>query len=136
MQDQKPHEQSLRIRHWTSHQVNARIQDARQLRFLDNETPNLTMVLCDSEEVRYPSRFGFFVQRVSSRKKAGNDSDALKNVDPMFGYELPYPITTIIPQRRAAVNVSRRSECQPSRAATSAAGSGRFARPARSSLQT
>jgi hypothetical protein len=49
MQDQKAHEQSLGFGHWTSCQVNARIQYARQLRLLDNETPNLTMVLCDSE---------------------------------------------------------------------------------------
>lgn len=92
MQDQKANEQSLRFRHGRSRQVNARIQDARQLRLFDNETPNLAMVLCDGEQVRYAPSFRLFVQRVSSRKKAGNDSDALKDVDPMFGYKLPYPI--------------------------------------------
>ena len=50
------------------------------------------MVLCDGEQVRYATSFCFFVQRVSSCKKAGNNSDALKNVDPMFGDELSYPI--------------------------------------------
>ena len=50
------------------------------------------MVLCNGEQVRHPPSFRLFVQSVSSRKKAGNNSDALKNVEPMFGYELSYPI--------------------------------------------
>ena len=50
------------------------------------------MVLCDGEQVRYATSFRLFVQRVSSRNEAGNNSDALKDVDPMFGCELSYPI--------------------------------------------
>ncbi len=50
------------------------------------------MVFCDREKIRYTSSFRLFMQCVSSGKKAGNDSDALKDVDPMFGYKLPYPI--------------------------------------------
>ena len=50
------------------------------------------MIFRDSEEIRYAPSFGFFVQRIGSGKKPGNDSDALQNVDPMFGYELSYPI--------------------------------------------
>ena len=92
MQDQESNEQSFRLRHWGSLQINLRIQHARQLWLFDNKTPNLTMVFGDREQISHTSSFRLFVQSVTSRKKAGNDSDALKNVEPMFGYEMSYPI--------------------------------------------
>ena len=59
------------------------------------------MIFGEREKIRDASRYGFFVQRVGSRKKTGNDSDALKNVDPMFDDKLSYPIEDNYTARRA-----------------------------------
>jgi hypothetical protein len=49
------------------------------------------MVLCDREKVRYLSSLRLFVKHVNSCKKAGDDSDALKDFEPVSRDELPLP---------------------------------------------
>jgi hypothetical protein len=136
MQDQETNKQSLRFGHWTSLQVNARIEHTRQLWPFDKKTPNLTMVLCDGEKVRDAASFCLFVQSVGSCEKSSNNSDALKNVDPIFDDEPSYPIEDNYTARSARREPAKNLEYLLSHAPMSVAESAQCAHPSRNSRRT
>src|ERR1043165_7480317 len=93
MQNEKSHKKSFSFGGRLSNRISVRAQYPGEFRSLNYKCPNLAVMLCDGEQIANLPSLSVLPNCVGSGKKAGDDSDALKNIDPMFGYEFPYPIT-------------------------------------------
>jgi hypothetical protein len=63
--------------------------------------PYFPVIFCQREEVLDSADIRILADCIRARKKPGNDSDALKNFEPISRDECYYPIAAIIPRPRS-----------------------------------
>jgi hypothetical protein len=73
-------EETLCLIYRLSLQINVGFEHPRKLRPLNNETPNLAVVLGNRQKIGYPPSLSVLVNCIGSGEKASNDSDALNKV--------------------------------------------------------